>query len=77
MLDDTTENDITVTINQPDGSAGVKYVLRGAKFDSESSSLDIGSNKTVDLQFSAQIGGPATLSRGIFMSGSHSGSVFS
>lgn len=76
MLDDTTENDITVTINQPDGSAGVKYVLRGAKFDSESSSLDIGSNKTVDLQFSAQIGGPATLSRGIFMSGSHSGSVF-
>lgn len=77
MLDDTTENDITITINQPNGSAGVKYTLRGAKFDSESSSLDIGSNKTVDLNFSAQIGGPATLSRGIFMSGSHSGSVFS
>lgn len=77
MLDDTTENDITVTINQPDGSAGVKYIMRGAKFDSESSSLAIGDNKSVDLSFSAQIGGPATLTRGIFFSGSHSGSVFS
>ena len=77
MLDDSSENDITLTINQPGGAAGVKYILRGAKFDSEKSSLDLSSNKTVDLSFSAQLGGPSTLTRGVFFSGSHSGSVFS
>ncbi len=77
MLDDSSENTVTITINQPGGAAGVKYALRGAKFDSEKSSLDLGSNKTVDLSFSTQIGGPSTLTRGVFMSGSYSGSVFS
>lgn len=77
MLDDSSENDITLTINQPNGVAGVKYILRGAKFDSEKSSLDLSSNKTVDLSFSAQLGGPSTLTRGVFFSGSHSGAVFS
>lgn len=75
-LDDTSTNDITIAINQPDGSAAVRYTLKGAQFDSESSSIDIGSNRTVDLNFSAQIGGPNTTSRGVFMSGSHNGSVF-
>lgn len=75
-LDDTSTNDITININQPDGSAAVRYTLKGAQFDSESSSVDIGSNRTVDLSFSAQIGGPNTTSRGVFMSGSHNGSVF-
>ena len=76
-LDDTSENDITIAINQPDGSAAIRYVLKGAQFDSESSSIDIGSNRTVDLNFSAQIGGPNTTTRGLLVSGSHSGSVFS
>lgn len=76
MLDDSSENTITITINQPGGAAGVNYTIQGAKFDSEKSSLDLGSNKTVDLSFSAQIGGTNS-TRGIFFSGSHSGSVFS
>ena len=76
MLDDVSTSDITIVINQPDGSGGVRYVLKGAQFDSESSSIDIGSNRTVDLSFSAQVGGPNTTNVGVFMSGSHSGSVF-
>jgi len=76
-LDDTSTSDITIAINQPDGNAAVRYTLKGAQFDSESSSIDIGSNRTVDLNFSAQIGGPNTVSRGVLMSGSHAGSVFS
>ena len=76
MLDDTSTSNITIVINQPDGSGGVRYVLKGAQFDSESSSIDIGSNRTVDLSFSAQVGGPNTTNVGVFMSGSHSGSVF-
>jgi len=77
MLDDSSENDVTITINQPDGTAGVKYTLKGAKFDSESSSLEIGSNKTVDLSFSTQVGGVSTLTKGVFFSGNHSGAVYS
>lgn len=76
MLDDSSENTIVVTINQPGGAAGVSYTLQGAKFDSEKSSLDLSSNKSVDLSFSAQIGGISS-SRGVFFSGSHSGAVFS
>jgi len=54
------------------------YSFRGARFDSEKSSLYLSSNKTVDLSFSTQIGGISTnTSRGIFVSGSYSGSVFS
>lgn len=76
-LDDTSEHTISVTINQPDGSSACKFTLKGAVFDSENSSLDIGSNKTVDLQFSSQVGSVNDFSRGLFMSGSFDGSVFS
>jgi len=77
MLDDTSESTVTITINQPDGSAGVSYSLRGARFDSEKSSLDLGSNKTVDLSFSTQLSGPNNTLRGIVMSGSYTGAAFS
>lgn len=76
MLDDTAEGDITVTINQPDGSAGVAYTLKGCTFDSENSSLDIGGNKTVDLTFTSQVGGINQTNRGLFMSGVNTDAVF-
>jgi hypothetical protein len=46
-----------------------KYTLKGAKLDSQEYSSDIGSNKTVSLSFSAQIGGPQDTARGLFISG--------
>ena len=45
------------------------YVIRGLKIDSESFSSSIGDNKSVTLDFSAQLGGPEQKGIGIFMSG--------
>lgn len=75
-IDDTTEHQVNITINQPDGSAACVLTMKGARFDSQSSSLDIGSNKTVDIQMSAQIGSINDTDRGIFFSGSYDGNPF-
>jgi hypothetical protein len=70
LLDDSAERDIRVTMLKP-GSAtrAMLFDLRGARLDSESVSSDIGSNKSVDLTYSAQIGGPEDISHGVFISG--------
>ena len=47
----------------------VAYVVRGLKIDSESFSSSIGDNKSVTLDFSAQLGGPEQKGIGVFMSG--------
>lgn len=76
ILNDTTEHTVVATINQPDGTPGMKFTLKGAIFDSENSTLDIGGNKTVDLQMSAQIGSINDSTRGLFVSGSSDVSLF-
>lgn len=45
------------------------YVLKGLKLDSQSFTSSIGDNKSVTLDFSAQIGGPEQSGMGVFMSG--------
>ena len=45
------------------------YVVRGLKIDSESFTSSIGDNKSVTLDFSAQLGGPEQKGIGVFMSG--------
>lgn len=71
MIDDGTERDITLTINKPGTlTPAVKYTFKAARLNSESYSSDIGSNKSVDLSFSTQIGGPNDLVHGIYFSGS-------
>jgi hypothetical protein len=71
MIDDGAERDITLTINKPGTSnPAVKYTFKAARFDSQGFSSDIGSNKSVDLSFSTQIGGPNDTVHGIFFSGS-------
>jgi hypothetical protein len=71
MINDNKERDITLTINAPGtSSAAVRYVLKSARLDSQSFSSDIGSNKSVDLTFSTQIGGPNDGIHGVFFSGS-------
>lgn len=70
MIDDGAERDITLTINQPGTQTpAVKYTFKAARLNSESYSSDIGSNKSVDLSFSTQIGGPNDLVHGIYFSG--------
>ena len=45
------------------------FDFKGARLDSESISSDIGSNKSVDLSWSAQLGGLEDLEHGVFISG--------
>lgn len=71
MIDDGNERDITLTVNAPGTStAAVRYTFKAARLNSEGYSSDIGSNKSVDLSFSTQIGGPNDTIHGIFFSGS-------
>lgn len=70
---------LSVIMREPtcSGSANspvaLKYQLKGAKLDSQSFTSSIGANKSVDLVWSAQIGGPEDLQNGLFMSGSYAG----
>ena len=71
------ERDVTITMKTDDGNTGVIWDFKGALVESESWSSSIGSNKSVDLTFSAQIGGPEDITAGVFLSGSNTGVVFS
>jgi len=46
-----------------------QYRLKGAKVNSQAFSSDIGSNKSVTMEFSTQVGGPHQTEQGLFMSG--------
>ena len=77
MIDDGNERDITLSIKKPGlTEEAVRYVFKAARLDSESYSSDIGSNKSVDITFSTQIGGPNDSNHGIFMSGSNTSTLF-
>jgi len=74
LIWDTEEHDLIFTLREPDpygtGSVAIKYTVKGALLESESFSSSIGDNKTVDLTFNAQIGGPEDLARGVMIKGS-------
>ena len=67
VLDSGDVDEITLTLKGTDGSAKMTYTLKGCKLDSESFSSSIGSNKTVDLTFSTQIGGNNDTTNGVFL----------
>ena len=72
----TEKHDMQIVMRKPaagGGSAGaeqIRYKLKGVVLDSESFSSSIGDNKTVDLSFSATVGGPEDTTNGLFISGS-------
>ena len=55
-----------------DGNVAMRYIFKGARLESESFSSTIGDNKTVDLTFTAQVGGPDDPNNGIYISGRES-----
>jgi len=59
----------SVLIKDTEGANAIEYRMKGLKIDSQSFSSSIGSNKTVDITFSTQIGGPNDELNGVFMSG--------
>ena len=72
----TEKHDMQIVMRKPaagGGAAGaeqIRYKLRGVVLNSESFSSSIGDNKTVDLSFSATVGGPEDVTNGLFISGS-------
>jgi len=67
---------IRIDLKDSNDNYAVRYWLKEAKLDSESFSSSIGSNKTVDLTFSAQVGGPEDQTAGFFMSGINGNKIF-
>ena len=70
VISTTDEKDLSITLRSEAGVDALKVSLKGCTLDSESFSSSIGSNKSVDLVFSTQIGGIKDITHGIFMSGS-------
>ena len=75
-LADVLSNDsnytLSLTLKRPDGAGkALKYTLKKAKLDSQDFSSSIGDNKSVSLQFSAQVGGPNDTTAGLFIDGPH------
>jgi len=73
VVDDSATYNPSVTIKSPSDSnlTMAKYILKGAKLNSQTYSSDIGKNKTVALEWSAQVGGPQDTNNGIFINGQY------
>jgi hypothetical protein len=77
LIDSCDEHDVKITM-KANSSCGVGDNMdsliidfKGARVDSESMSSDIGSNKSVDLSFTTQIGGPEDTEHGVLISGAN------
>lgn len=70
LCNDASKRDITITMkNRCGSSTSVVYTFKNAELDSQNMSASIGDNKSVDLTFSTQIGGPTDTDNGVFISG--------
>jgi len=74
VCDDGRNYDLTFNLGVPSANCdssytpyALKYTLKGAKLDSQSFSSSIGDNKSVTMDFSAQIGGPNDTKKGLFI----------
>ena len=70
LCDDDPGRDIIITLGERCGAANnMLYKVKGAKLDSQNMSINIGDSETVDLTFTAQIGGYNDTTHGVFLSG--------
>ena len=77
QIDSVNTTDITLTVTGgSNNQEKISYRLKKCKLDSESFSASIGSNKTVELTFSTQIGGSNDSTNGIFVNGDSEESPF-
>ena len=74
LIWNTEEHDLRFQLHEPNqygtGDKAIEYIVKGALLEGESFSSSIGDSKTVDLTFTAQLGGPEDLARGLRVSGS-------
>ena len=73
VLDDSAVYDSSITIKSPSDSnlTMAKFIVKGCKLNSQTYSSDIGKNKTVSLEWSAQVGGPQDTANGLFINGQY------
>lgn len=72
LINNNQSYDIVINMNKAGTSnTAIQYQLRSAKLEGQSFSSSIGSNKSVTMNFSTQIGGPSQNNIGLFMSGYH------
>lgn len=76
IIDNGDTDQIVLTLKDTNNASALVYTLKGCKVDSESFSSSIGSNKTVDLTFSTQIGGNNDTDNGVFLTASGSAVAF-
>ena len=63
------ERDVSITLKDANENTALLWDFKGALVESESWSSSIGANKSVDITFTAQIGGPEDVADGVFLSG--------
>jgi len=68
---DATTNATIKVKDSENGDYAHHYVLQKAVLDSQNFAVGLDDNETIDLAFSAQIGGPDTTDQGLFYSGSN------
>lgn len=76
ILDTNYKSDLVVTLKDTNDNNRLVYTMKRSTLDSMSISSSIGANKSVDLTFSSQVGGPNDSVNGLFLSGSQAGAVF-
>mgnify|MGYP003148742944 FL=1 len=76
IIDQTETHTVSLTMKDTDGNKKMVYTLKGCRLESQSFSSSIGSDKTVDMTFTTQVGGPQDTTNGIFLSGATRSSVF-
>lgn len=76
IIDNDQPKNVSLTLKAPDGANALIYTMKGCNLVSESFSSSIGSNKSVDLTFETQIGGPNDTTNGVFVSGANTDLVF-
>jgi len=69
IIDRDDTKTVTLTMADSNNLPQMKYTMKGARIESQSFSSSIGSDKTVDMTFTTQIGGPQDTTNGIFVSG--------
>jgi hypothetical protein len=67
---------VSITMKDTSDTKQMIWTMKGAKIESQSFSSSIGSDKTVDMTFTTQVGGPQDTTNGIFLSGSTRDPVF-
>jgi len=74
-LNSPTARTLTISLKDSSGGEKIVYTVKGAIFQGESYSENLGDNQTVDLTYSVQIGGANDANNGLFISGSYNGTT--